>query len=89
MPQDRLPGVRQYCDDHCANQARLFLRASERMTVLKALNAAVRRLGNSRTPTVLAAAQVLAHLRDNLTQRAEVERVEHVKVFLSKLPPAG
>ena len=50
------------------------------MTMLKALNTAVRRLGTSRTPTVRAAALVLAHLRDHLSQGAEVERVERVKI---------
>jgi hypothetical protein len=89
LPQDRLPGVREYCDDRCASQARLFARARECMTLLKALNSAVRRLQNSRTPSVRAAALVLAHLRDKLTERVEVERVGRVKVFLSKLPPAG
>lgn len=40
-------------------------------------------------PTVLAAAAVLAQLRDEVTERAEVERAARVKAFLSKLPPTG
>ena len=73
LPQDRLPGMRRYCDDRCAKRARLFARAKERTTVARALNIAVRRLQGSRTPTIVAAAAVLAQFRDELTEHAELK----------------
>jgi hypothetical protein len=89
LPQDKLPGVRRYCDHGCARQAWLFQRAKERTTVSKALEIAIRRLQNSRMPIVLAAAVVLAQLRDDVNEREDVERGARVRAFLSKLPPTG
>jgi hypothetical protein len=89
MPQDRLPGIRQYCDDRCATKARLFTKARERMTVVKALSTAVRRLSNSRMPVVVAATAVLAELRDQLVDSVEAERATRVAAFLAKLPPVA
>ena len=89
MPQDKLPAVRQYCDHRCARRAWLFERAKGRIAVTKALDIAVRRLQNSCMPTVLAAAFVLSQLRDELTERAEIEHSARVRAFLSKLPPTG
>lgn len=89
MPQDKLPGIRQYCDHRCARRAWLFERAKQRTTVTKALDIAVRRLQNSRMPAVIAAAVVLAQLREEVTERATVERAARVQAFLSKLPRIG
>ena len=85
LPQDRLPGVREYCDDRCANQARLFARAMGRMSVIHALNTAVRRLQSSRSPTVAAARVTLARLRDELREQVEADKVARIQSFLSKL----
>lgn len=89
LPQDKLPGVRRYCDHGCARRAWLFQRAKDRTTLTKALDIAIRRLESSRMPTELAAAAVLAQLRNDVKERAEVERAARLTAFLSKLPPTG
>lgn len=85
LPQDRLPGIRKYCDDRCARDAWRFARAKERMTLVKALNIAARRLCSGRVPSVLAAGLALAQLRDQLSDDIELERAARVAAFLSKL----
>ena len=72
LPQDKLPGVRLYCDDECSRRASLFDRAKQHTTVTKALDIAVRRLQCSRTPRILAAAVVLAQFRNELREVAEI-----------------
>jgi len=87
--QDKLPGVRQFCDHRCARQAWAFERAKQRTTVAKALDIAVRKLQSSRMPRMLAAAVVLAQFRDEMAEQAKCERVARVRAFLANLPSAG
>lgn len=89
LSQDKLPGVRQFCDHRCARQAWAFERAKQRTTVTKALEIAVRKLQASRMPSLLAAATVLTRLRDELAEEADRERTARVNAFLAKLPPTG
>jgi hypothetical protein len=89
LPQDKLPGIRQFCDHRCARQAWVFERAKQRTTVTRALDIAVRKLQGSRMPRMLAAAVVLAQLRDELAEHADRERVARVRAFLAKLPSTG
>ena len=89
LPQDKLPGIRRYCDHACARQAWLFERAKQRTTVAKALEIAVRKLQASRMPSMLAAAVVLARLLEEVAEQAERERMARVRAFLAKLPPTG
>ena len=56
LSQDKLPGVRQFCDHRCARHAWAFERAKQRTSVTKALEIAVRKLQTSRMPSMLAAA---------------------------------
>ena len=81
--------MRRYCDHACARQAWLFERAKQRTTVPKALEIAVRKLQTSRMPSMLAAAVVLAGLRDEVAEKAERDRVARVRACLTKLPPTG
>ena len=89
MPQDRLPGTRQFCDHQCARRAWSYERAKKRTTLTKALEIAVRRLECSRTPRIRAAAVVLAQLGDELTQGGEAERAARIEAFLSKVSVIG
>jgi hypothetical protein len=69
MPQDRLPGVRRFCDDSCARKAWLAARIQKQLTCVGALEVAIRRLQRSRYPRYLVAAERLLDLkRDLLTQ---------------------
>jgi hypothetical protein len=89
MAQDKLPGVRQFCDDRCARRAWAFERAKQRTTVTKALEIAVRKLQASRMPSIRAAATVLTRLHHELTEEAERECAARVNAFFAKLPSTG
>lgn len=56
----------------------------ERMSVIHALNTAVRRLQNTRSPTVAAARVTLARLRDELREQVEADKAARIQSFLSK-----
>jgi hypothetical protein len=81
--------MRRYCDHACARRAWLFERAKQRTTVTKALEIAVRNLQTSRMPSMLAAAVVLARLRDEVAELADRERAARVNAVLAKLPQTG
>ena len=66
MPQDRLPGVRRYCDADCARRARQLRRAERLMTNARAVEIAIGRLQKSRYPRYRAAAPALVELHRQL-----------------------
>lgn len=71
MPQDRLPGVRRFCDHSCARKARLAGRIQKQLTCVGALEIAIRRLQTSRYPRHLVAAETLLELKRDLVTREE------------------
>ena len=71
MPQDRLPGVRRFCDASCARKAWLAARAEKQLTCVGALEIAIRRLQRSRYPRHLVAAERLLDLKRDLVTREE------------------
>lgn len=66
MPQDRLPGVRRFCDSTCARKAWLLPRAERQLTCVAALDIAIRRLQRTRYPRHLAAVERLVDLKRDL-----------------------